>query len=137
LQPLADLYLPLSKAAQLSQHTEVAMKTSIATLTFLTILFSTSAFADRCTRSLSRMQGYTIISVTQVDGEFQGCDFSRVIKFMDGTALRCSSYSYTYSYMPDAVIFGKTITYQGRSFVTLKVLIEGEIFEMESVVVRK
>jgi hypothetical protein len=83
------------------------------------------------------MEGYTIISVTQVSGEFEGCDFDRVIRFVDGMALRCSSYSYTYSYMPDAVIFGKEATLQGRSFVLIKVLIEDEIFDMEPIILKK
>lgn len=101
------------------------------------IIGAAPALADRCTRMLSRLQGYTIISVTQVNGEFQGCDFGKVIRFMDGTALKCSSYSYTYSYMPDAVIFGKTMTHQGKSFAIIKALIEGEIFDMEPVILGK
>lgn len=100
------------------------------------LLVSGPAHADRCTRPLSRLQGYTIIAVTQVDGEFQGCDFDRVIRFLDGRALRCSSYSYTYAYMPDAVIFAKQVSYQGKSFATIKVLIEGEVFDMEPVLVK-
>lgn len=89
------------------------------------------AQADRCTRSLKKVQGYTVVSVTQVDGEFQGCDFGKIIRLMDGTALKCSSYGYTYAYMPDAVVFAKQATYQGKTFVMIKLLVEGELFDME------
>ncbi len=94
------------------------------------------AYADRCTRQLSRVQGYTVISVTQVDGEFDGCDIDKVIRFLDGTRLRCSSYGYTYAYMPDAVIFAKQLSLQGKSFAAIKVLIEGELFDMEPFILK-
>lgn len=41
------------------------------------------------------MVGSTIAAVTQVDDEFEGCDFDKVIKFMNGIALTCSSYGYS------------------------------------------
>ena len=100
------------------------------------VLTGTPAHADRCTRHLTRLVGYTIVAVTQVDGEFQGCDFDKIIRFLDGKAFRCSSYGYTYAYMPDAVIFAKQTTYQGKSFATIKVLIEGEVFDMAPVSVK-
>jgi len=95
-----------------------------------------SAHADRCTQSLGKLQGYTVHAATQVDGDFEGCDFNKVIRFMDGKALRCSSYSYLYAFMPDAIIFAKSITYQGKSLATVKVLIECQIFDMEPVVLK-
>jgi hypothetical protein len=95
------------------------------------VLVSAPALADRCTRQLSRLQGYTVVAVTQVDGEFQGCDFSKAIRFLDGTVLKCSSYGYMYAYMPDAVIFAKQVAFQGKAFAAIKVLIEGEVFDME------
>jgi hypothetical protein len=97
------------------------------------LLLAGPAGADRCTRHLKRLQGYTVVAVTQVDGEFQGCDFGKVIRFTDGKALRCNSYGYTYAYMPDAVIFAKTITVQGKSLATIVAWIEDDAFEMESV----
>lgn len=113
------------------------MKLILIIFLLLSNFLATTVFADRCTRKLKSMEGYTIISITQVNGEFQGCDFGRVIKFMDGLTLKCSSYSYTYSFMPDAVIFAKTIVYQGKSFAVIKVLIEDEIFDMEPLILNK
>jgi hypothetical protein len=79
------------------------------------------------------LKGWTIVSVTTVDGEFNGCDFDRVIRFTDGSAHRCSTYSYSYSYRPDAIIFGKTLSHQGVAYMSIKVLIEGDIFDMSVV----
>lgn len=94
------------------------------------ILTVAPASADRCASALRRLEGWTILSVTSVDGEFNGCDFDRVIRFTDGSVHRCSTYSYTYSYRPDAIIFGKTMSYQGGTYTTIKVLIEGDIYDM-------
>jgi hypothetical protein len=96
----------------------------------LLVMVPQPSLADRCTRGLRRLEGWTIISVTQVDGEFEGCDFDRVIKLMDGSALRCSTYSYTYSYSPDAIVFAKKASLEGGSFLMVKVLIEGELYDM-------
>ncbi|WP_139260704.1 hypothetical protein [Duganella sacchari] len=89
--------------------------------------------ADGTMRHLRKMEGYTIVAVTSVDGEFQGCDFGRVIKLLNGMSYKCSSYSYTYAYSPDAIVFAKANAYQGKSLATIKLLIEGEIFDMEPV----
>jgi hypothetical protein len=110
---------------------------NLAKIFILSVLLApSSVFADRCVRSLSKLQEYTVLSVTTVDGEFLGCDFNKIIRFSDGKTLRCSSYSYMYSFMPDAVIFAKQATYQGKSFATIKVLIEGEIFDMEPILLK-
>ena len=47
--------------------------------------------------------------------------------------LTCAEYNYSYSYMPDAVIFGKSISFQGSEVMSLKVLIDDELYEMEAV----
>ena len=109
-----------------------------ATLVATMLLVGSAApsLADRCTRVLRRMEGWTIISVTQVDGEFQGCEFGRVVRFQDGTAYQCASYGYQYAYSPDAVIFGKTGTFEGRTFLSIKTLIDGELYDMQSVALK-
>jgi hypothetical protein len=63
--------------------------------------------------------------------EFEGCDFDRRIKFDNGWVLTCSTYSYSYSYRPEAVIFVKGFKYQGKSFWAVKALIDDEIYDME------
>lgn len=48
--------------------------------------------------------GYAVIEETQVDGEFEGCDFDRRIKLINGLIFVCQTYSYSYAYMPDVLI---------------------------------
>ena len=61
----------------------------------------------------SGMEGWSIAAITTVRGDFEGCDFDKKIHFDNGWSLTCSSYSYTYSYRPDAVIFSKTMVLKG------------------------
>lgn len=98
---------------------------------------ASAAFADRCTRVLRRLEGWTIISVTTVDGEWRGCDFRRVIRFADGSGYTCASYGYSYAYRPEAVLFGKRASYQGTDFMQVKLLVEGEVYDMEPILLRQ
>src|SRR5262249_23871181 len=63
---------------------------------------------------LDNMIGWTLIARKTVAGridkgvredDFEGCDFDRIIVFDDNTGVRCTSYSYTYSYRPTAYIW--------------------------------
>ncbi|HTF36068.1 MAG TPA: hypothetical protein VK714_20475 [Myxococcota bacterium] len=105
-------------------------KPTLALVVLLLSLAPEPSMADLCTRNLRRLEGWTIISVTQVDGEFEGCEFGRVIKLMDGSSLRCSTYNYTYSFSPDAIVFGKKATNEGTTLLMVKVLIEDELYDM-------
>jgi len=77
----------------------------------------------------SSMEGYTIVAVTQVDGTFEGCDYDKSVKFRNGMTLKCSTYSYTYAYAPDAIIFAKPMSHQGQSFYSIEVLIEDDFYD--------
>ena len=48
---------------------------------------------------------------TQVSDAFEGCDFDKRIKFLNGLTFVCSTYSYTYSFMPRV----KIMIISGRS----------------------
>jgi hypothetical protein len=50
--------------------------------------------------------GYAVVIETNVDGEFEGCDFDNA-SVQNGMIFVCSEYSYTYSYMPDVLILKK------------------------------
>ena len=99
------------------------------------LAFPASAFAIDAS-DLSDMEGWTIVAVTSVEGEFEGCDFDKKIGFRNGWVLTCSDYSYSYSYQPDAVIFAKTFTYKGRSYYSIKALIDDEFYNMEPIPVK-
>jgi hypothetical protein len=61
---------------------------------------------------------------------FEGCSYDRVIKFSDGTRLRCAEYGYQYAYRPTAIIFAKKLEYGGRSVVDFKMLVEDTVYDM-------
>ena len=91
---------------------------------------------------LSMLEGYTVVKVTTISGridkgkredDFNGCDFDRTILFDDGSSLRCSSYSYTYSYRPRAAIFAKAMSHQGQNFYSVKMLVGSTIYDMGAV----
>jgi hypothetical protein len=106
---------------------------SLLLVAIVVLCAAAAASADRCSSALRRLEGWTIVSVTQVNGEFEGCDFDKVIRMMDGSAYRCSTYSYSYSFMPDAIVFGKRASIEGKSFVMVKVLIDGELHDMSPI----
>jgi len=51
-----------------------------------------SAFAD-C--DAEELVGYTILARTSVNGDFEGCDFDRVIRYANGMKTTRAGYSYT------------------------------------------
>lgn len=79
---------------------------------------------------LDEVVGYTLVAHTNVRGSFEGCDHDKLIEFDNGWILRCSEYGYSYAYHPDAFIFAKRITYQGRTLTILKVCIDDEMYDM-------
>lgn len=100
-------------------------------LCFVLLLSHHSAYALDVS-DFSGLGGWTIAAVTQVRGEFEGCDFDRTIKFDNGWTLTCATYSYSYAYRPDAVIFIKNSTFQNRAYWMVKALIDDEFYEMRS-----
>lgn len=109
------------------------MRFAKVSIVVLLICSSNLAFADSTMRALRKLEGYVVAAVTNVDGEFQGCDYGRIIKLQNGSTFKCSSYGYTYAYSPDAVVFAKIASFQGKSLATIKILVEGELFDMDSV----
>ncbi|MEP6390327.1 MAG: hypothetical protein ABJ056_10435 [Halioglobus sp.] len=105
----------------------------------LLIGFSSIAFSTVDEYQLEGLIGWTILAsktiegVTEEDGErkddFEGCDFGRVIRFMDGTVLTCNSYGYQYAFMPKAIVFGTTTTYKGKEVTLYKILVQGNLYD--------
>ena len=93
--------------------------------------------ATNCASPLRQMVGWTVLKVATVNGTFEGCDYNRLIELDDGTILRCNSYGYQYAYMPDAILFGKSVNLNGQSVFILRLLVEDEVYDMLSVNARK
>jgi hypothetical protein len=82
--------------------------------------------------NLDRVVGYTLVAKKTVVGfinddkredSFSGCEYGRVLVFDDNTGVRCTGYSYSYAYRPDAYIFINS--------ASIRLCIEGEWFDAE------
>lgn len=91
------------------------------TFLFFLLLFPLIAYSDDV-KDLA-MKGYAVIEQTQVDGEFNGCEFNKRIPLQNRLIFVCSTYSYSYAYSPYVLIM-KNI----RSG-DLKVLIDEEEYD--------
>lgn len=100
----------------------------------LLLLFSSNIVSGL---NQSELVGYTLIEEKTIDDEFEGCDFDKKIKFLDGTYLTCAIYSYTYDYMPTAYIYAKRFEYKGDAFYDIKMVVEDEIYDMRPILIRK
>lgn len=55
--------------------------------------------------TLRKLLYYTVLDVTYIDGTFQGADFGKTVKLANGMVFEFMTYSYTYAYRPDVVVF--------------------------------
>ncbi len=78
---------------------------------------------------LSNLEGYTVIASTKFDGDFEGCDYNRKIPLLNGWILECNIYHYSYSFMPDVVIFSRDI---GAGY-SIKAVIGDYVYDMNPV----
>lgn len=72
----------------------------------LGILIASSAFALDA-GDFGEVEGYTVITTTQVDGEFHGAEHDRPVILQNGMIFKFTEYSYSYSYSPDVVVFAQ------------------------------
>ena len=89
-------------------------------IAFISVMYSALrpvASHSDVTCELSGLAGWTIATVTQVEGEFEGCGFNKKIEFINGMSLECSTYSYTYLYAPAAVIFFRVEKYKNQDSI--------------------
>jgi hypothetical protein len=89
---------------------------------------------------LANNVGWTIVASKTIDGyidengkrnsSFEGCDYGRVVIFRDGTSVTCNSYRYHYAYAPTAIILGKIVTYKGKKYTLLKMIVEDDEYDV-------
>lgn len=91
-------------------------------LVAITLVSSSQAAMAGGLEDLAR-EGYAVVLETEVDGEFEGCDFDKRIPLQNGMVFVCSEYNYTYSYTPEVLILKHV------SSGDIKVLIDDEEFE--------
>jgi hypothetical protein len=85
------------------------------------VLWSSNAFSSEL-EDLAR-DGYAVVETTQVDGDFEGCDFNKRIPLTNGLIFVCSEYNYSYAYMPEVLILKQVKSGD------IKVLIDDEEYE--------
>jgi hypothetical protein len=49
---------------------------------------------------------------TKVIGDFEGCEFDKIIAFDNDLVFQCRTYSYTYAYKPDVTIVTRSSGYE-------------------------
>lgn len=109
------------------------MKNNILLFLVFSFFIPSSVKAD-LVWELDRLVGYTIVEKKTIKGyldkdkkikeEFNGCEYDRIIVFTDNTVLKCRSYSYSYSYRPDAIILS--------SGYSIKMVVGNDIYDMSS-----
>jgi hypothetical protein len=74
----------------------------------LAVLATPAAALD--SDDLEELLGYTMIAHTNVDGEFEGVDFGKVIALENGMVFEFNEFNYTYAYRPSVAIFAMKVT---------------------------
>jgi hypothetical protein len=97
------------------------------------LLAGNSSHPRDCGDVLEQLEGWTVLKVTTVNGNFEGCDFDRLLELSDGTILRCNSYGYQYAYMPQAALFGQSVTLNGQAATMLRLVVEDEVYDVRYV----
>ena len=59
---------------------------------------------------LSELLGYTMVASTNVDDEFEGADFDKVVHFDNGMVFQFNEFNYAYAYRPSVAVFAQHAT---------------------------
>ena len=99
---------------------------------FLAIALASMPAHAVMTFELEQLVGYTIVDAKTIAGwydddgkkgdSFEGCEHGRTIVFSDDRILECSTYHYSYSYRPRAVLLSN-----GSSF---KMIVDDHVYDM-------
>jgi len=112
---------------------------------FLQLLLSCSAATFALDAGdFDEVNGYTVMDVTYVDGDFEGADFNRPVVLGNGMIFRFTAYSYSYAYQPDVVVFARhyspeelkrigIVNPSPQGFTTYKLLTDDEFYDANRV----
>jgi opacity protein-like surface antigen len=109
----------------------------------LFLLLSGAAYAVDV-EDFSEINGYTVIDITYVDGDFEGADYDRPVILENGMIFRYSEYGYSYAYHPSVVVFARHHSQEDleragirnpppRGFTTYKLLINDDFYDANRV----
>lgn len=71
--------------------------------------------------SLGQLVGWTVVADSNIEGEFEGPDYDKIVKLDNGWVIEFHEYDYFYEYNPEIVIFA--INYKGSTLY--RALIDG------------
>lgn len=90
---------------------------------------------------LSDLLGYTMVAFTNVDGEFEGAEYGKLLQLENHMVFEFHEYNYSYSYRPSVAVFAnhvsagdmlkagvKSSPSGGRTFY--KLVIDDEIYDV-------
>jgi hypothetical protein len=91
--------------------------------------------------SFTDLVGYTIVAASTVKGDFEGCDYDKLIGLDNGMIFECSEYNYSYAYRPTAIVFARTYstddfrklgskTIPSGPITLYKILVDDELYEV-------
>lgn len=58
----------------------------------------------------SELDGFTRVTTTRVNGEFEGADFDKVVQLENGMVFKFNTYKYSYAYRPEAAVYKRTFS---------------------------
>jgi hypothetical protein len=79
---------------------------------------------------LCELEGFVILTCTNVAGGFEGANFDKVVKLDNGMIFEFREYHYHYAYHPEAVVLARPVIYQGKSVTLHKLLIDDEVYDV-------
>lgn len=69
---------------------------------------------------LSELEGFTLVTSTHVNGDFEGADFDKVVQLENGMIFRFNTYNYEYAYRPQADVFARTFSIADQKRLKIK-----------------
>lgn len=78
---------------------------------------------------LEEIVGFTATASTNVAGDFEGADPDKPVKLDNGMIFEFTEYQYNYSYRPDVIVFARQTTFEGRTMVLYKLLIDEDLYD--------
>jgi hypothetical protein len=90
-------------------------------LSLVVVVSAQTSYGQIEATKLGECVGYTVILDTNIQGEFEGPDYDRVVKLDNGWVIEFHEYDYFYEYHPEIVILAR----QMGAGVLYKAVIDG------------
>jgi hypothetical protein len=121
------------------------MRPFLAVLLGVGLLFGAVGVASAIEADdLDEVLGYTMVSFTHVDGEFEGAEFDKLVQLENGMVFEFTEYNYSYAYRPAVAVFAESVSAAdmleagiknppARGMTLYKLVIEDELYDVRRV----